>query len=213
VDAAVFQLFGHMHKRGKLFQIDYVKGGHCSGGDPARPRACGRDDDCACKPYQTTCVAGQTCIRDPGASDTTVYYTTAWDAAPIIDFPAPYFPVGRNEGLRWTCTHVNGVQGDAEYPPKKCEEGCQACGWDVLSQTCRFCKTLAGPRRFWDADLQSCAERKLVEGMVQTVPVADPPRVFAVGDPMPLVFGLLADDDMCNMFGYFIDQAALASLP
>ena len=29
---------------------------------------------------------------------------------------------------------------------------------------------------------------------------------------MPLVFGQLADDDMCNMFGYFINQASLANL-
>src|SRR5262249_50782997 len=29
-DAAVFQLFGHMHKRATEFQIDYVRGGHCS---------------------------------------------------------------------------------------------------------------------------------------------------------------------------------------
>ena len=29
---------------------------------------------------------------------------------------------------------------------------------------------------------------------------------------MPLVFGLLADDDMCNMFGYFINQADLPRL-
>ena len=27
---------------------------------------------------------------------------------------------------------------------------------------------------------------------------------------MPLAFGLLADDDMCNMFGYFIQQQDLA---
>jgi len=29
-------------------------------------------------------------------------------------------------------------------------------------------------------------------------------RVYQEGDPMPLVFGELADDDMCNMFGYFL---------
>ena len=26
---------------------------------------------------------------------------------------------------------------------------------------------------------------------------------------MPVVFGELADDDMCNMFGYFIETSAL----
>ena len=38
------------------------------------------------------------------------------------------------------------------------------------------------------------------------------PRSFAEGDPMPLVFGQLADDDMCNMFGYFINQADLKNI-
>jgi hypothetical protein len=30
---------------------------------------------------------------------------------------------------------------------------------------------------------------------------------------MPLVFGETADDDMCNMFGYFINQSDAARLP
>ena len=30
---------------------------------------------------------------------------------------------------------------------------------------------------------------------------------------MPLVFGQLADDDMCNMFGYFIKEADYQALP
>ena len=38
-------------------------------------------------------------------------------------------------------------------------------------------------------------------------------RVFEEGDPIPLVFGELADDDMCNMFGYFITQQDAATLP
>ena len=38
-------------------------------------------------------------------------------------------------------------------------------------------------------------------------------RVYRDGDPMPLVFGVLADDDMCNMFGYFIRANDLANLP
>ena len=205
VDAALFQVFGHMHKRGQLFQADYVKGGRCSGGDPTRVRACGRDADCACKPWQTGCDPGQTCVRQADASDTTIYYTTEWDAAPIVDFPPPYFLVNRNDGIRWTCTHVNGVAGDPAYPPKKCAEGCEACGWDPASRTCRFCKTLEKPGLSWDIALQSCRDR--------TGAVLDAPRVYAEGEPMPLVFGLLADDDMCNMFGYFIDQASLANLP
>jgi len=174
-DAAIFQLFGHMHKRATEFQIDYVKGGACSGdGD-----ACGRDDDCR--------QSGQTCVRSPGAEDTTIYYTTAWDQAPIVNFPAPYFEVNANEGLRWTCTHQNGILADPARPPKKCAAGCGACGWDDASRTCIFTR---GVQLGFDAA----------------------PRTFQEGEPMPLVFGQLADDDMCNMFGYFIKQSDLDKL-
>jgi hypothetical protein len=176
VDAEVFQLFGHMHKRATEFTIDYVRGGSCSGN--AKP--CGRDDDCR--------PSGQTCIRVPGAEDTTIYYTTAWDQAPIVDFPAPYFEVLADEGLRWTCTHTNGIEGDPTHPPKKCSEGCQACGWDAASRTCIFTRGVS-----FGIDTQ--------------------PRVYNEGDPMPLVFGQLADDDMCNMFGYFIHKTDLPKLP
>jgi hypothetical protein len=176
VDAEVFQLFGHMHKRATEFTIDYVRGGSCSGN--AKP--CGRDDDCR--------PSGQTCVRVPGAEDTTIYYTTAWDQAPIVDFPAPYFEVLADEGLRWTCTHTNGIEGDPTHPPKKCSEGCQACGWDAASRTCIFTRGVS-----FGIDTQ--------------------PRVYNEGDPMPLVFGQLADDDMCNMFGYFIHKSDLPKLP
>jgi len=135
--------------------------------------------------------------------------------------------VNHDQGLRWTCTHVNGVAGDPEYPPKKCTEGCAACGWDAASRTCRFCKTLARPRLFWSTTAQacidpgSCSNAGTCRNDASTTctvdsdcdKVADPPRVFAEGDPMPLVFGLLADDDMCNMFGYFINAEDLANLP
>jgi hypothetical protein len=40
-----------------------------------------------------------------------------------------------------------------------------------------------------------------------------PPRVYPPGEPMPLIFGELADDDMCNMFGYYIHQEDVATLP
>jgi hypothetical protein len=40
-----------------------------------------------------------------------------------------------------------------------------------------------------------------------------PPRVYPLGEPMPVIFGELADDDMCNMFGYYIHQEDLAKLP
>src|SRR5262245_54032731 len=207
-DAALFQLFGHMHKRGTLFQIDYVKGGACSvSGD-----LCGRDADCECKPWRSSCTPGQTCVQGPAAEDTTIYYTTEWDAAPILDFPAPYFLVNHDEGLRWTCTHQNGIAGDPAHPPKKCEEDCAACGWDPGSRTCQFCKTLERPRLRWDPDQQACVQHDNATDTDVPVPGATP-RVFALGDPMPLVFGLLADDDMCNMFGYFLNQADRGKLP
>ena len=184
-DAAIFQLFGHMHKRATEFRIDYVRGGTCS---VNVGKICGNDADCACKPYQQNCVAGQTCVRVPNAEDTTIYYTQAWDQAPIMDFPAPYFRVAADEGLRWTCTHTNGIEGDPNHPPKKCGENCSACGWDAASRTCIFTRGVS-------------------------VGIDTAPRVYNEGDPMPLVFGQLADDDMCNMFGYFIKQSDLSSLP
>src|SRR5262249_9888872 len=200
-DAALFQLFGHFHKRGTEFLIDYVKGGACS----CSGALCGRDGDCACKPYDTNCQTGQTCLRSVGAEDTTIYDTRYWDQAPIMDFTKPYFLVNHDQGLRWTCTHTNGVQGDPTRPPKLCTEGCAACGWDPPSRTCRFCKSLANPSYGWSVSGQTCGS--------PPGPVADQPRIFAEGEPMPLVFGLLADDDMCNMFGYFIHQDDLSKLP
>src|SRR5262245_42579429 len=175
VDAAVFELFGHMHKRGTEFQIDYLRGGKCSDNG----RICGRDSDCQ---------NGATCARVPGAEDTPIYYTSAWDQAPIIDYPAPYFRVGHDDGLRWPCTHTNGIEGDPTHPPKRCAEGCGACGWNAASRTCIFTRGVS-------------------------LGIDTAPRVYQVGDPMPLVFGQLADDDMCNMFGYFIHQDALSLLP
>jgi hypothetical protein len=183
VDAAVFQLFGHMHKRGTLFQIDYVKGGRCS----VSGALCGRDDDCRCRPYETSCQPGQTCERGPDAEDTPIYHTTQWDNAPVIDFTPPYLHVNRDQGLRWTCTHVNGVAGDPDRPPKRCHEGCNSCGWDPATRTCTFDRGI-------------------------TLGVDTAPRTYREGDPMPVVFGELADDDMCNMFGYFIPQEGLAAL-
>ena len=174
-DAAVFQLFGHMHKRATEFTIDFVSGGTCENTD----RPCGRDSDCS---------GGRGCIRVPSAEDTTIYYTTAWDQAPIMDFPDPYFRVHHDQGLRWTCTHTNGVQGDPTRPPKKCYDGCTTCGWDEASRTCIF-------------------TRGVQFGIDQA------PRVYQENEPMPLVFGQLADDDMCNMFGYFVNEEDLALLP
>jgi hypothetical protein len=172
-----------MHKRGRAFQVDYVRGGTCS----ASGRPCGRDEDCLCKRWVTGCQAGETCVRRPDAEDTTIYYSTRWDEARVVDFPSPYFPVNADEGLRWSCTHTNGVAGDPAHPPKRCQEGCVACGWDASTRTCVFTR---GVEIGADAA----------------------PRVYREGDPMPLVFGPLSDDDMCFMFGYVIKQADLARL-
>jgi hypothetical protein len=122
----------------------------------------------------------------PGCTGTQIYRTTSWDNAPVTDYEYPYLRVRAEEGLRWTCTHVNGrriaepqddgsivLVDDPLYPPKKCHAGCASCGWDEKSRTCIFTRDRSG-------------------------------RVYQEGDPMPLVFGELADDDMCNMFGYFI---------
>jgi hypothetical protein len=91
-DAAVFQLFGHMHKRGELFDIDFVRNGTCSGSGAL----CGRDEDCACRPYETTCVDGQTCVRGPTAEDTHLYHTTHWDHAPVQNYSKPFLTVDRD---------------------------------------------------------------------------------------------------------------------
>ena len=238
IDAAVFQLFGHMHKRGRSFQIDYVKGGQCSvSGD-----LCGRDDDCACKPYETKCTPGQTCVRQAGAEDTMIYHTTEWDNAPVVDFPKPYLLINRDEGLRWTCVHQNGSRDDPNFPPKRCTEGCKSCGWtggrcstngklcrsDVACEAGETCVADEGglsPSGFRckaaadatpqgefccpgectsSADARVCWFTRGVDlGYEQA------PRAFPEGEPMPLVFGELADDDMCNMFGYQVDQASL----
>ena len=142
IDAAIFQLFGHMHKRGTLFKIDLVT-----------------DDE-----------------------DIEIYRTNDWDHAPVQQYGPPYLRVDQDEALRWTCTHRNGTLDDPTDPPKRCSEGCEACGWDEASGTCIFTRD-------------------------------DSARVYQVGEPMPLVFGALADDDMCNMFGYFIGAPDVALLP
>ncbi len=189
VNADVFQLFGHMHKRGTEFQIDVLRGGHCSD-TPASgiPRACGRDDDCRCYPGARNCVPDQTCILPPGSEDSTIYYTKAWDRAPVMDFQKPYLVVNKDQGLRWTCTHTNGVEGDPLHPPKKCTPGCEACGWDDATRTCIF-------------------QRGVQQGFQSTL------HTYQEGEPMPVVFGELADDDMCNMFGYFVIAEDAANLP
>jgi hypothetical protein len=243
VDAAVFQLFGHMHKRGELFQIDYVKGGTCS----VSGALCGRDADCACRPYQGSCVPGQTCNRAPDAEDVTIYHTTEWDHAPVVDFPKPYLLVNKDEGLRWTCRHTNGYrdqfgQEDPTRPAKKCHEGCNSCGW--TGGRCSTNASLCDPASVCEDDETCVADET---GLSPTgyrcrderwrnfccpgacVPSADAracwftrgaelnyhpePRTYQEGEPIPVVFGELADDDMCNMFGYFIRQSDVAVLP
>lgn len=214
-DAAVFQLFGHMHKRGTLFDIDYVRNGACS----VSGALCGRDEDCACRPYQSGCVEGQTCVRGPAAEDTRVYHTTRWDHAPVQDYPKPFLTVDRDEGLRWTCTMVNGVPGDPTRPPKRCHAGCNSCEWRAERNQCVFerehCIGYVNLPCTTDDD---CPEGRTCEEIDCNGPGGSPAnrrcaRVYDEGDPIPLVFGELADDDMCNMFGYFVRQEDVPKLP
>jgi hypothetical protein len=141
-DVAIFQLFGHMHKRGIEFTINFV---------------------------------------NADGEETQIYRTTEWDNAPVTDYPYPYLHVAKDQKLRWSCTHQNGRQGDPLFPPKICHEGCDACGWKDDTRTCVFTRDRSN-------------------------------RVYEEGEPMPLAFGALADDDMCNMFGYFIRQEDLARI-
>jgi hypothetical protein len=208
-DAAIFQLFGHMHKRGREFEIKLVDApctGDCNNDDKCVVNelvtgvniALGQSEANTCVNFDTNFdskvgveelvagvnVAVRGCQRE---QEIPIYRTTAWDLAPIQDYSAPYLEVDRNEGLRWSCTHQNGRllgngEEDPTYPAKKCHEGCGACGWNAETRTCRFTRDRSN-------------------------------RVFNEGEPMPLVFGLLADDDMCNMFGYFIKQSDAVNIP
>jgi hypothetical protein len=204
-DAAVFQLFGHMHKRGREFDIDYLDRfctGDCDANGEvgvnelltgvnmllgsAQTNRCrnmdgNRDGDVAVDDL-TSAVNGAL----SGCGGTRIYRTTAWDDAPVQEYETPYLRVDRDQALRWSCTHENGRlldsgEEDPTYPAKKCHDGCAACGWDADARTCTFTRDRSN-------------------------------RVFQEGEPMPLVFGLLADDDMCNMFGYFIKQSDLPLL-
>jgi hypothetical protein len=208
-NAAVFQLFGHMHKRGREFTVDFVDrycAGDCNTDNlvtidevltgvaialgTVPYQSCvhfdrNRDDQVSVEEIVAAVdVALTRCQREP---ETQIYRTTEWDNAPIQEYAAPYLLVDRDQGLRWSCTHENGRllpdgQEDPAYPAKKCHAGCDACGWHEASRTCRF-------RR---------------DGVTRT---------YREGEPMPLAFGLLADDDMCNMFGYYLQQEDLAKLP
>jgi len=202
VDAAVFQLFGHMHKRGREFRIDFVDAwctADCDKNDRVEVNelvrsvnvALGSSELRACESADrnvdgvvsidelvggvNTALNG--CRRE---ADVQIYTTREWDNAPIEEYDFPYLSVGRNQALRWSCTHENGRlledgTEDPTYPAKKCHEGCAVCGWNDATRTCTFNRDRSG-------------------------------RVYREGEPMPLAFGLLADDDMCNMFGYFIRQ-------
>jgi hypothetical protein len=214
-DAAVFQLFGHMHKRSVLFDIDFVKDGACS----VSGALCGRDDDCACRSWQSGCVEGQTCILGPNAEDTRIYHTTRWDHAPVQDYPKPFLTVDRDQGLRWTCNMVNGVEGDPTRPPKVCHPGCNSCEWRDGRDQCVFEREIClGYTAIPCTTSEECPEGRTCEDIDCSAPGGDPAtkycaRVYDKGDPIPLVFGELADDDMCNMFGYFVNQADVPKLP
>jgi hypothetical protein len=204
-DAAVFQLFGHMHKRGREFDIAYLDRfctGDCNADGQiavnelltgvnialgsARMNRCSNIDGNRDGSVAIDDLTGAVNGALSGCSDTPIYRTTEWDNAPVQEYESPYLLVDRDQALRWSCTHENGRlldggEEDPTYPAKKCHERCRSCGWDASTRTCTFTRDGSD-------------------------------RVFAEGDPMPLVFGELADDDMCNMFGYFIRQEDLPKL-
>jgi hypothetical protein len=180
-DVAVFQLFGHMHKRGLEFTIDLV------------------DID-----------------EDTGEDErvTRIYRTTDWDNAPVTDYPYPYLAVSGDQRLRWSCTHQNGRRGDPNFPPKVCGAGCSACGWQshahcVLGdEVAEQGASIAGP----DGPV-TCEPDCVACGWVENGHCHfRQGQFYEPGDPMPLVFGELADDDMCNMFGYFVKQSDLRNI-
>jgi hypothetical protein len=204
--AAVFQLFGHMHKRGRSFDIEHVSDfctGDCNADGEivvselvsgvnvalgnARLNRCGAADFDRDGEVGIAELISSVDHSLSGCSATPlIYRTTEWDNAPVQEYGNPFLTVDVDQALRWTCVHENGRllddgEEDPTYPAKKCHEGCNACGWDDDSRTCRFTRDGSD-------------------------------RVFQEGEPMPLVFGLLADDDMCNMFGYFIRQEDLPKL-
>jgi hypothetical protein len=205
-DAAVFQLFGHMHKRGRAFDIDLVenfctgdcnadrqvkigellKGVNISLGSARINRCSNADGNRDGEVSVDELISAVNGAVQGCSPDAAIYRTTEWDAAPVQEYGSPYLAVNANQALRWSCTHENGRmlengEEDPTYPAKKCSEGCAACGWDDASRTCKFNRDGSN-------------------------------RTFQEGEPMPLVFGLLADDDMCNMFGYFIRQSDLPLL-
>jgi hypothetical protein len=124
------------------------------------------------------CPSGQTCVLSAGAQDVPICSATEWDAMPSLDYGPPYFLVHADRGLPWTCTHVNGIAGDPAAPPATCHPGCMTCGWDPTTEPCIFTRG--------------------VQLGIDAVP-----RIYQMGDPVPLVFGLGVDDGRCNMFGSF----------
>jgi hypothetical protein len=114
---------------------------------------------------------------------------------------------------------TNGVEGDATRPPKRCHEGCNSCEWRAERSQCVFEREICLNYVSIPCDTnEDCPEGRTCEDIDCNAPGGNPgnrrcARVYDEGDPIPLVFGELADDDMCNMFGYFIRQEDVAKLP
>jgi hypothetical protein len=164
-------------------------------------------------------VEGQTCILGPSAEDSPIYHTTRWDHAPVQDYPKPFLTVDHDEGIRWTCNMVNGVEGDLTRPPKRCHAGCKSCEWRPERSQCVFEREIClGYTGQTCTTSEDCPEGRTCEDIDCDSPGGNPAtrycaRVYDEGDPIPLVFGELADDDMCNMFGYYVRQADVPNLP
>jgi hypothetical protein len=133
-------------------------------------------------------------------------------------------------------------QEDPTRPSKKCHEGCNSCGWTggrcstngTLCNPASVCnadeicvadETQLSPTGFrcrddrWrdfccpDACIPSNDARTCWFTRGKELNYHPGPQTYQEGEPIPVVFGELADDDMCNMFGYFIRQADVAVLP
>jgi len=159
--ACVVALTSHMHKRGALFTIDFLDGNQVS---------------------QRECAPGQ----PPGRCLTATDYADP----PQVQFDPPLL-VNVGQGLRYTCTHDNGVN---DRPIKMgCEEQPGVIP-GVDAATALFSghgTTGAAKRCATDADCAGFGTGKCV--------------------PANLVFGFTSDDDMCIMPGAWYPANAAGS--
>jgi hypothetical protein len=195
-----------MHKRGREFNIDYVDQfctGDCNAdakvtvdevvrsvtvalGSARLNRCSNADGDRDNEVGINELISAVDGSLNGCSPDRLIYRTTEWDNAPVQEYGTPFLRVNRDQALRWSCTHENGrkLENGEEDPTYPAKKCHEGCG------ACG-----------WDDDSRTCRFNR--DGSN---------RVFQEGEPMPVVFGLLADDEMCNMFGYFIRAEDLPAL-